>query len=126
MNISCCETQVFSQYEEIDFSSYYTIMINLKKNRGEQKNSKRPAVKFGSETTCIITVELTPDYHHQHTKVVERTVLSPTAVTYFTSTESNPFRKDRTLWNKLTKLQRLERHLVLIADGKPFTYEIVD
>lgn len=47
------------------------------------------------------------------------------AYDYFTSNFTPSWSKDF-IWSKLTPEERVKQHLAVIADGKPFTFEILE
>lgn len=65
---------------------------------------------------------LEPIYH----ECSRRMVMSAEAVQYAISDENRPYFMKEGAWKNATKKQRLEANLSLIAEGKPFSYELID
>lgn len=55
-----------------------------------------------------------------------RMVLSPDAVQWAASKENVPYGVKSFDWNKMSVRSRVEANLAIIAEGKPFTYELLD
>lgn len=65
---------------------------------------------------------LEPIYH----ECSRRMVLSPDAVQWAASKENVPYGVKSFDWNKMSVKSRVEANLAIIAEGKSFTYELLD
>lgn len=108
-----------------------------------KKQNKASKLKVTDETVCVLTITEqgrfcergsngkyskrnfydVPSYH----KCTKRVTLNSDAVRYFISDDSNCVRgKGQSTWKSMSSIQRLEANLALNAEGKPFTYEILN
>lgn len=105
---------------------------NLKKVV-KSNNSKQAttSVKIGAETTCIFTTYEPGAYKARLEKnekppvVKKRTILNTNCLKYFTSEDGKP-KTFTGFWKNASKKARLEANLEYMADGKKYTYEIID
>lgn len=65
---------------------------------------------------------LEPVYH----ECSRRMVLNPDAVQWAASKENVPYGVKTFDWNKMSVKSRVEANLAIIAEGKSFTYELLD
>lgn len=118
-------------------------MKKAQKQQSSQKNSMTPQLKITSETQCVMTVQEQGRFcEHGHNsthnprgfyedpsyyKCSRRVTFNADSINYFISDEGNCLRgKGQSTWKKMTKIKRLEANLALNAEGKPFTYEILN
>lgn len=92
---------------------------------------KQPSIKIGPDTTCVFTVYEPGAFKARLKKnekipiVRKRTVLNNTCLKYFISEEAKP-KTFTGFWKNASKKVRLEANLEYMADGKKYTYELID
>lgn len=103
----------------------------VKSNNSKQTTPiKHSSIKINSDTTCVFTTYEPGAYNRlqkdkKSLMVRKRTILNNICLKYFVSDDSKP-KTFTGSWKNASKKVRLEANLEYMADGKYYTYEIID